>query len=198
MCCKVYRIPVLNKQEGKWCAHCAIGSGCRIYEDRPEQCRSFVCLWLQDVTMPPEWKPEISKMVLSIYPTTGFIYAQVDPGTPFAWRKEPYFSRLKAMAEHFLKEGRHLLVFVNGNATLIMPTGPVPIGPMSPEDGFESAKHSPPKGRITLRSEWRARVRVSFRAPVEPAALNSTTSGIGTSCHFAALLGGMPTAASRH
>ena len=62
MCCKVYRIPILNKQEGKWCAHCAIGSGCRIYEDRPEQCRSFVCLWLQDVTMPPEWKPEISKM----------------------------------------------------------------------------------------------------------------------------------------
>jgi len=93
MCCKVYRIPVLNKQEGKWCAHCAIGSGCRIYEDRPEWCRSFLCLWLQDVTMPPEWKPEISKMVLSIHPTTGFIYAQVDPGTPFAWRKEPYFSR---------------------------------------------------------------------------------------------------------
>jgi hypothetical protein len=69
------------------------GSGCRIYEDRPEWCRSFLCLWLQDVTMPPEWKPEISKMVLSIHPTTGFIYAQVDPGTPFAWRKEPYFSR---------------------------------------------------------------------------------------------------------
>jgi hypothetical protein len=82
MCCKVYNIPILNKQEGKWCTHCAIGSGCRNYENRPEQCRSFVCLWLQDVTMAAEWKPEISKMVLSIYPTTGFIYVQVDPGTP--------------------------------------------------------------------------------------------------------------------
>jgi hypothetical protein len=30
----------------------------------------------------------------------------------------------------------HLLIFVGGNATLIMPTGPVPIGPMSPADGF--------------------------------------------------------------
>ena len=147
MCCKVYRIPILNKQEGKWCAHCAIGSGCRIYEDRPEQCRSFVCLWLQDVTMPPEWKPEISKMVLSIYPTTGFIYAQVDPGTPFAWRKEPYFSRLKAMAEQLLKDRRHVLVFVNGNATLIMPTGPVPIGPMSPEDGFVVRETFTAKGK---------------------------------------------------
>ena len=147
MCCKVYRIPILNKQEGKWCTHCAIGSGCRIYEDRPEQCRSFVCLWLQDMTMPPEWKPEISKMVLSIYPTTGFIYVQVDPGTPFAWRKEPYFSRLKAMAEHLLKDRRHVLVFVNGNATLIMPTGPVPIGPMSPEDGFVVRETFTAKGK---------------------------------------------------
>jgi hypothetical protein len=136
MCCKVYRIADLNKQEGKWCTHCAIGSGCRIYDERPEQCRSFNCLWLQDATMAAEWKPEISKIVLSIYPATGFVYAQVDPGTPFAWRKEPYFTQLKMMAERLLRDRRHLLVFVNRDATLIMPTGPVPIGPMSPEDGF--------------------------------------------------------------
>ena len=130
MCCKVYRIPVLNKQEGKWCAHCAIGSGCRIYEDRPEQCRSFVCLWL--------------------------------PGTPFAWRKEPYFSRLKAMAEQLLKDRRHVLVFVNGNATLIMPTGPVPIGPMSPEDGFVVRETFTAKGKDYVAE------RVA-RAPGRPA-----------------------------
>jgi hypothetical protein len=147
MCCKVYHIPDLNKPEGKWCAHCAIGSGCRIYESRPEQCRSFVCLWMQDVRMPPDWKPEISKIVLSIHPTTGFVYAQVDSGTPFAWRKEPYFSRLKAMAEQLLKDRRHLLVFVRDDATLIMPTGPVPIGPMSPEDGFVVRETFTAKGK---------------------------------------------------
>ena len=86
-------------------------------------------------------------MVLSVYPATGFVYAQVDPGSPFAWRKEPYFSRLKAMAEQLLRDRRHLLVFVNGNATLIMPTGPVDIGPMSPEDGFVVRETFTAKGK---------------------------------------------------
>ena len=40
------------------------------------------------------------------------------------------------MAERLLRARRHVLVFVNRDATLIMPTGPVPIGQMSPEDGF--------------------------------------------------------------
>lgn len=136
MCCKVYRIPELDKPEGRWCKNCDVGVGCRTYDARPGQCRDFACIWLQDPTMAEDWKPSISKLVLSIFPGTGFIYVQVDPGNPFAWRREPYFSRLKIMAEQLLKERRHLLVFVNREATLIMPTGAVPIGPMSPEDGF--------------------------------------------------------------
>ena len=136
MCCKVFRIPEIGKPEGRWCGHCDVGSGCRIYDERPEQCRSFECLWLQDATLQADWRPSVSKLVLSIYPATGFVYVQVDPGMPLAWRKEPYLSRLREMAERLLKERRHVLVFVNHSATLIMPTGPVPIGPMSPEDGF--------------------------------------------------------------
>ena len=136
MCCKVFHIPVLEKPAGKWCRHCSAGAGCHIYEDRPEACRVFSCLWLQDATLPWDWKPDVSKMVLSIFPATGFIYVQVDSGRRLAWRREPYFSGLKAMAEQLLKQRRHVLVFVDGDATLIMPTGPVPIGPMSPDDGF--------------------------------------------------------------
>jgi hypothetical protein len=147
MCCKVFRIPVLNKQEGKWCQHCAIGKGCGIYEDRPQQCRDFMCLWLQDQTLLPDWKPEVSKIVLSVFPATGFVYAQVDPGTPFAWQREPYLSRLIKLSEQLLRNRRHLLVFVHSNATLIMPTGPVPIGPMSPEDGFVIRETFTAKGK---------------------------------------------------
>lgn len=136
MCCKVYRIEDLNKPAGKWCAHCAIGSGCKIYDTRPQQCRAFDCVWIQDPSMPDSWKPEHSKIVFSVWPTTGFIYGQVDPGAPFAWQKEPYLSGLRAWSEKLLQERRHILIFVGDNATLIMPPGPVPIGPMSPQDGF--------------------------------------------------------------
>jgi hypothetical protein len=86
--------------------------------------------------MPDAWKPENSKIVFSIYPTTGFIYGQVDPGAPSAWQKQPMLNGLIAWSAKLLEERRHLLIFVGSNATLIMPTGPVPIGPMSPADGF--------------------------------------------------------------
>jgi hypothetical protein len=136
MCCKVYRIEDLDKPAGKWCAHCVIGSGCKTYDDRPQQCRDFNCVWLQDDTLPLSWKPDASKIVFSIYPTTGFVYGQVDASSPFAWQKEPYISGLRAWSERLLQERRHLLIFVGTNATLIMPPGPIPIGPMSPQDGF--------------------------------------------------------------
>ena len=136
MCCKVYRIDELQKPAGKWCTHCAVGRGCKIYDARPQQCRAFECLWLQDAQMPPDWKPEMSKVVFSIHPTTGFVYGQVDPGSPHAWLKEPFLKSLRAWSTHLLEERRHLLLFVGSHATLVMPTGPVEIGPMSPDDGF--------------------------------------------------------------
>jgi hypothetical protein len=147
MCCKVYRIDDLAKPAGKWCPHCAIAQGCKIYDDRPQQCRAFDCVWIQDEAMAPDWKPEISKIVFSVYPATRFIYGQVDPGSPFAWQKEPYLSGLKAWSERLLQERRHLLIFVGSNATLIMPTGPVPIGPMSPADGFVIRETFTAKGK---------------------------------------------------
>ncbi len=136
LCCKVYEIEALNKPRGRWCQHCTPGRGCKIHDALPDQCRDFFCLWLTDQHLPPEWKPERAKIVLSIFPDNGFVYAQVDPGSPQAWRKEPYFGDLQRMAGNLLKQNRHLIVFVDQNATLIMPTGPVPMGPMAPTDGF--------------------------------------------------------------
>lgn len=136
LCCKVYEVPVLEKPAGTWCRHCTPGRGCGIHETRPEHCRAFFCLWMTDGRMPDHWKPERSKIVMSVFPSTGFIHAQVDPGAPQAWRKEPYLTELQRFAADLLKERRHVIVFVGSNATLIMPTGPVPMGHMSPEEGF--------------------------------------------------------------
>jgi hypothetical protein len=45
-CCRAFAIPDLKKA-GEWCKHCNIGVGCRIYENRPEACVTFECLWLR-------------------------------------------------------------------------------------------------------------------------------------------------------
>ena len=136
LCCKVYSSVSIGKEQGKWCRHCEIGVGCKIYDTRPPDCQSFFCLWRIDKAIPVNWKPDVAKFVITTFPGNGFIYVQVDPGSPQAWRKEPYFSHFKKWSEQLLPMRRHILVFVNTNATLIMPTGPVPIGPMSPEEGF--------------------------------------------------------------
>ena len=38
----------------------------KIYEDRPDTCKSFYCMWLIDPTLGPEWKPEKSHFVVAL------------------------------------------------------------------------------------------------------------------------------------
>ena len=44
MCCKLPSVINLKK-EYEWWKHCEIGVGCKIYEERPKQCKDFYCLW---------------------------------------------------------------------------------------------------------------------------------------------------------
>jgi len=77
MCCKLLDIPEWNKPRNVWCEHCTPGKGCNIYNDRPELCRTFRCIWLRTPEM-PEWvKPSESKMLLCTlgYNQAGFVEA---------------------------------------------------------------------------------------------------------------------------
>lgn len=46
-CCKPFAIPDIGKFTATWCAHCIRGTGCSIYESRPQACRLFQCSWLK-------------------------------------------------------------------------------------------------------------------------------------------------------
>jgi hypothetical protein len=151
MCCKVYALPELAKPAGVWCKHCAPGKGCAIHDGLPNQCRLFFCLWMTDGAMPADWRPDRARFVLSVYPPNGFIYGQVDPGSPAAWRKAPYYDRLRAMAKSLLEQQRHLIMFLGDQATLVMPDEDLPLGKMTAEDNFRIEQVFGPKGPT-----WRA------------------------------------------
>ena len=51
MCCKLPRIPVLDKPAGEWCRHCTPGVGCNIYDERPQMCREFFCQWIENTSL---------------------------------------------------------------------------------------------------------------------------------------------------
>ena len=151
LCCKVYALPELAKPPGVWCNHCTPGKGCAIHDAPPDQCRQFFCLWMTDGAMAAEWKPDRARFVLSVYPTNGFLYGQVDPGSPDAWRRAPYFDALRATAKTLLEQKRHVIMFVGDQATLVLPDEAVPLGKMTAEDSFRIEPAFGPKGPT-----WRA------------------------------------------
>jgi Fe-S-cluster containining protein len=136
MCCKQFHIPAVEKPAGKWRWHWAAGAGCSIHPDRPQQCREFFCLWMSDASVADAWKPDCSRIVLSIFPGDGFLYAQVEPSSPQAWRKQPYFDGLRRMAAGLQETNRRVVVFVGENATQVTPQGATPLGRMSAKDNF--------------------------------------------------------------
>ena len=151
LCCKVYALPELDKPPGVWCKHCTPGKGCKIHKSAPEQCQQFFCFWMSDATMPDDWRPDKARFVLSVFPLNGFLYGQVDPGSPGAWRKQPYYDRLRAMARTLLAQRRHVIMFSGDEATLVMPDEPLSLGKMTAKDNFRIEQGFGPNGPT-----WRA------------------------------------------
>ena len=134
LCCKVYSIRELSKPAGQWCTHCVRGSGCAIHPDRPPSCRDFFCSWLVDPNVGPEWKPEVSRFVLSSDAFHRAIMVSVDPGRPLAWKRAPYYAVLKQFSEVFFRIDQKVLVNLTGHITVILPDRDVPIGRIGPAD----------------------------------------------------------------
>lgn len=152
LCCKVYDIAELGKPMGQWCRHCEPARGCRIHPTRPGQCRAFNCLWLTSLWMGPEWKPERSKMVLTLDTETRFLLVQVDAGAPAGWKREPYYAQLKRWAVAAARERRHVIVLVNKLATVILPDRDVPVGAIEPGDRIVARERRTPSG-VTIEVE---------------------------------------------
>jgi hypothetical protein len=132
MCCKLLGVAAVDKPAGRWCAHYQRGRGCAIYQDRPAACAGFECLWLDSEKLDDAWRPDRAKFVLYTERDGARLNVVVDPGSPAAWRREPYYSRLKAMSRRAL-EGCELLVSVGDRRFVIFPEEDVDLGVIDPE-----------------------------------------------------------------
>jgi len=161
LCCKVLRIPELEKPQDHWCPNFAAGSGCRIYADRPHSCRIFHCAWLTEPTLGPEWKPSVSKMVL--VSKTGLLAVHIDPTANRPWRTEPYYAVLKRLAAQGQKNQTVVLVVDRGRNIAILPDREVDLG------------YIDAKARISFETvntangpEWRLRVTNAGESEPQP------------------------------
>lgn len=127
LCCKVLGIVEVESPQGKWCRHCAIGEGCRIYDLRPAPCREFACGYLVWDAVPAHWFPAISKIV--IVSELGFrINFYVDADRPGRWREAPYYADIKRLAALALADNRQVLVTAGAHVFAIFPERDVDLG----------------------------------------------------------------------
>ncbi len=108
MCCKLMGIKAIDKPKNKTCSNCIAGVGCSIYSDRPQECKSFRCIWLQTQELGPArrmteaMRPDKSKIILHTTPDEKGIVAKVDPGFPMAWQESDVTAVLSVLSMSLL------------------------------------------------------------------------------------------------
>lgn len=90
-CCDILEVAGVDKPVNQLCKHWQAGTGCTIYDRRPQMCRSFVCAWLQG-HLDDDWFPAKSGIVVHF--SQDAVNVTVDDDCPDRWREEPYFSKL--------------------------------------------------------------------------------------------------------
>ena len=151
LCCKVLGIPELEKPKDQWCPNFLAGTGCRIYATRPPSCHNFVCRWLSDPMMGPEWKPSVCKMVVDSKPSLFVVH--VDPAVSRPWRAEPYFSVLKRLSAQGLAKGTLVMVIERRRTIIILPDREVDLGVIGPDARIAMEPLKTPHG-----VQWQPRV----------------------------------------
>lgn len=147
MCCKVVAVAALRKPPQRWCSHCRPGRGCEIYADRPEECRTFNCLYLVAPGLSEDWQPETAKMVLAIEENGRRIGVHVDSTRPDAWRREPYYSKLKELARKSPPPNT-VIVHIAPHAYAILPDSDVHLGVVGPEERIIAETVQTPRGPL--------------------------------------------------
>lgn len=128
MCCKLLSVEPLNKPRQKWCGHCNIGVGCRIYESKPRECSAFHCGYLLNKEVTEAWKPAHCRMVLDFEPHANRIVIHVDSGRIDAWRREPYYSEIKQWALRASQNQGQVIVWQGMDAVAVLPDREINLG----------------------------------------------------------------------
>jgi hypothetical protein len=161
LCCKVMRVDEIAKHPGTWCKDCAPGKGgCKIYATRPTACRDFLCSWLIQAELGPEWFPASAKLTLQAVPTRLSVW--VDPAFPGRWREEPYYSQIRTWAR--LAVEQQVLIFTGKKVIAVLPNKEVDLGEVEADDHIMVGELNVPPGHLP---DWDAYVVKAANIPPE-------------------------------
>ncbi|MBX3479160.1 MAG: YkgJ family cysteine cluster protein [Caulobacter sp.] len=132
LCCTVLEIPALSKPACQACVHVRAGTGCGIYEARPEPCRTFTCGWLATEALGEAWRPDVAGFLIRDERDQGHLCIDVDPERPAAWRRAPYLTQIRAWSAMVRDQSGCVLVYEGPAVTVVFPEGDIALGPIGP------------------------------------------------------------------
>jgi len=147
LCCKLYEVPELDKPVYQWCRHFAKGKGCTIHATRPDVCRNYQCAWSHNTVLDDSWRPDNAHFIMEARENELTIIP--DPAFPDAWRREPYHSRIRALAVRNGPVFTLVLLRYKGRIIIVFPEAEIDLGPNQPDmmifSGYEmrGAKRAP-------------------------------------------------------
>ena len=86
------------------------------------ECAVYYCDYRTVAHLGKEWRPVDCGMVMSYAPEARRVDIQVDPDRMDAWRKEPFFTQIKLIAENALRGQGYLIVWQGNEAIAVLPT----------------------------------------------------------------------------
>lgn len=105
-CCSVF--PLGDKPAGVLCQHCG-DKGCKKYAERPQVCKDFECIWLQQQkynAANPELRPDKSGLIVSFKGVIdGVRVMAVNETRPGAWK-----SKIGSNLNTILRNGKNLIM----------------------------------------------------------------------------------------
>ena len=118
-CCELLSVAELDKPPMVACKHGVEARGCRIYRDRPAECRQFYCGYLLDPALDERWKPSRAKLIVAFDEYPYAVAIHVDPASPDAWRTEPFYSQIHRWALAAARRQARVVVW-QGDAKIIV------------------------------------------------------------------------------
>ena len=132
LCCKLLAIEVLRKEAGRWCGEYVRGKGCGIYADRPPPCQSFMCEWILSRELSDAWRPDRARFLMFYDEDRRRLSVVVDQGSPHAWKREPYYSKIKQLSER-TAGGDKILICIGDRRIVVFPDQDVDLGVVNPD-----------------------------------------------------------------
>lgn len=134
LCCKLLEVKETASPRGEWCRHCEVGVGCKVYAERPSECRDFNCGYLAWSAAGEHWYPARCKMIIVLDHDGGRLAIHVDPGRPNIWREKPFYTDIKEWARRTASRSTQVVVCVAERHIVILPDSDVDLGVLADDE----------------------------------------------------------------